>query len=69
MASDRTKTSDDGNTGFGFRTSVADHKPGFVAAEAHKGGDHGDHRARPRDQKDVPRGTLAERLSKSKKGG
>jgi len=64
----RTKDGDAGNTGFSFRKDVVHHKPGFEKAAAHGDAEAGgNHRFRARDEKDVPKESLASRLGKSKR--
>jgi hypothetical protein len=69
MMSKETKTDDAGNKGFGLRGKVVDHKPGFDKGGQERkketGGNHGFRRS---EQKDIPQGSLAERIGKSKKG-
>ena len=70
MAQERTKTGDEGNTGFGLREYVVHHKPGLdhggPTRELETGGDHAFRRS---EQKDIPQGSLADRIGRSKKGG
>lgn len=66
----RTRDSDAENTNFTFRKNVILHKPGFekpAAVSAAEGG--GNHRFRARDEKDVPKESLAARLAKQTTGG
>ncbi len=56
------------DTGFGFVKNVAAHKPGFDAGmTAKEAAGSTDHRFKHSDQKDVQKGTLAERFAR--KGG
>ena len=67
--SQRTRDSDTGNAGFSFRNDVVHHKPGFEKAATHADAEaRGNHRFRARDEKDVPKESLAARLAKSAKG-
>jgi hypothetical protein len=69
MVSKTTKTGDDGNMGFGSSANLVDHKPGFDrGAPARERETRGNHRFRRSDQKDIPQGSLADRVAKSKKG-
>ena len=69
MAKSQNKEKGDGeNTAFGLPKNLSDHKPGY---------DHrvskpeieteGDHRFRPSGKKDIPQGSLADRIGKSQK--
>ena len=74
MTSKHTKTGDgenagDGrNKGFGVRQHIAHHKPGFdhrgQKRELESGGNHA---FRHSEEKDIPQGTLADRIGKSRK--
>jgi hypothetical protein len=68
MMSNKTKSSDDGNMGFGFRAHVVHHKPGFDHGGPEREPENGNHRLHRSEQKDIPQGSLAERLSQPKKG-
>ncbi len=64
----RTRDSDTGNAGFSFRKDVIHHKPGFEKAAAHTDAEAGgNHRFRARDEKDVPKGSLASRIANASK--
>jgi len=75
MTSKQTKTgggenADDArNKGFGVRKNIVQHSPGFDQTsqkrEIETGGAHAFRRS---EQKDIPQGTLADRINKSKKG-
>jgi hypothetical protein len=64
-----TRDSDAGNEAFAISKNVAQHKPGLDLAAEVKDKGTGNHRFQRREQKDIPRGTLAERIAKSTKGG
>ena len=75
MSPKHTKTGDGENAddarnkGFGGRGHTVEHKPGFDSGgPKRKPETGGDHAFRRSDQKDVPQGSLADRISKSKKG-
>ena len=77
MASHRTKTGEAGNDagndarnkGFGLRDYVVHHKPGFDhGAPTREGETSGNHRFRHSEQKDIPQGSLAERIRTPAKG-
>jgi hypothetical protein len=66
---DGQNAGDSGNKGFVVREHVVHHKPGFD----HGGPEReleteGNHAFRRSEQKDIPQGTLADRISKSRKG-
>jgi hypothetical protein len=63
-----TRESDAGNQAFAISKNVAQHKPGLDLAAEVKDGGTGNHRFHRSEQKDVPRGTLAERIARSTKG-
>jgi hypothetical protein len=67
--SNKMTTDDARNKGFGLPGKVVDHKPGVDHGgreqEKETGGNHGFRRS---EQKDIPKGSLAERIGKSKKG-
>ena len=75
MNSKQTKSGDDQNAGdernkgFVGRQHVVDHGPGFDYGDKKRrvetGGNHAFRRS---EQKDVPQGTLADRIEKSRKG-
>jgi hypothetical protein len=65
----RTRAGDAENTGFSIRKNVVHHKPGLDLAAEVKDEGAGNHRFKRREQKDIPHGTLAERIAKSAKGG
>ena len=75
MTSKQTKTGDGENAGdarnkgFVVRHHIAHHKPGFdnggQRRELETGGNHAFRRS---EQKDIPQGTLADRIGKSRKG-
>jgi hypothetical protein len=78
MTSKRSEIGDEENTSFELRGSVLeDLKPGLVdeevnpgdATEGHAHEAEVDHRFPRRDRKDIPQGSLAERLRKAEKGG
>jgi|SRR5262249_9778420 len=63
-----TRESDARNEAFAVNKNLAKHKPGLdLTAEAKDKGT-GNHRFQRSDKKDVPRGTLAERIAKSTRG-
>jgi len=64
-----TRDSDSGNQAFAISKNLVQHKPGLELAAEVKDGDTGNHRFKRREQKDIPRGSLAERIAKSTKGG
>jgi hypothetical protein len=64
-----TRDSDAGNEAFVISKNVAQHKPGLDLAAEVKDEGTGNHRFQRREQKDIPRGTLAERIANSTKGG
>jgi hypothetical protein len=64
-----TRESDAGNEAFAISKNVVQHRPGLDLAAEVKDKDAGNHRFRRSEQKDIPRGTLAERTAKSAKGG
>ena len=64
-----TRESDAGNEAFGISKNLARHKPGLDLAAEVKDEGVGNHRFRRSEQKDIPHGTLAERIAKSKSGG
>lgn len=73
MTSGKTRTGagenagDVGNKGFGVRDNIAHHKPGFEYEDQKRELDtEGNHAFRPSEQKDIPKGTLADRIHKSK---
>jgi hypothetical protein len=75
MTSEQTKTcgiqdtSDAGNKGFGGPQQIADLKPGFDEGQTREPvSEEGDHAFRRRERKDIPQGTLADRIGMSKKG-
>ena len=69
MRTKSTEPSDARNTGFGPREHVVNHKPGYDSGSSKRQAETGDsHRFRRSDKKDVPKESLADRLSKSRKG-
>ena len=68
----KSKGSDDGDDRdgpFGLPVRLADHKPGVDHGKpAPEGESGGDHRFRRSEPKDIPKESLAERISKSRKG-
>jgi len=64
----RIKSGDADNTGFPIRKNVVQHKPGLDLAAEVKDEGTGNHRFKRREQKDIPHGTLAERIAKPTKG-
>jgi hypothetical protein len=62
------RDNDAGNEAFGISKNVAQHKPGVDLAAEVKDEGTGNHRFQRREKKDIPRGTLAERIAKSTKG-
>jgi hypothetical protein len=64
-----TRDSDAGNTAFSISKNVVHLKPGLDLAAEVKDEGTGNHRFRRSEEKDIPRGTLADRISKSTKGG
>jgi hypothetical protein len=68
MMSKKTKTGDDGNMGFGSRANVAQHKQGFDHGSPEREPETGgNHRFRRSEQKDIPQGSLADRIANFKK--
>jgi hypothetical protein len=63
------RDSDAGNEAFGISKKVAQHRAGLDLAAEVKDKDTGNHRFRRSERKDIPSGTLAERIAKSAKGG
>ena len=62
--------SDDDNMGFRTREHIVRHKPGFDHGGPEREPENGgNHRFRRSDQKDIPQGSLADRIAKHKKGG
>ena len=75
MTSSQMKTGDGenagdaGNKGFGGRQNIVQHKPGFDhGGQKRKLETGGDHAFRRSDQKDIPQGSLADRIGNSRKG-
>jgi hypothetical protein len=64
-----TRESDAGNEAFAISKNVAQHKPGLDLTAEVKDKGTGNHRFRRSEKKDIPRGTLAERIAKSTRGG
>ena len=68
MRSKQSTNGDDGNAAFGFPEKVADLKPGFDEGASKRDVKTGDsHRFRPSNRRDVPKGSLADRIAKSRK--
>ena len=64
----RTGASDEGNTGFSFGKKTADHKPGVdMTSHPREAEGSTDHQFKRSEEKDIPKGTLAERFAR--KGG
>jgi hypothetical protein len=68
MMARMARDSDDGNEAFAVTRKVTQHKPGLDLAAEVKDDDTGNHRFKRREQKDIPLGTLAERIAQSTKG-
>jgi hypothetical protein len=71
MSSEKSGSGDERNAGFGAPENVMQHKPGYELASPKyeaEGNDSKDHRRQPRDAKDIPQTTLAQRL-RAPKGG
>ena len=66
---DGENAADAGNKGFGVRQHIVHHRPGFdhegQKRELETGGNHAFRRSK---QNDIPQGTLADRIGKSRKG-
>jgi hypothetical protein len=62
------RDSDAGNEAFGISKNIAQHRTGLDLAAEVKDEDTGNHRFRRSERKDIPSGTLAERMAKSKGG-
>jgi hypothetical protein len=58
------------NKGFGVRQHVVHHKPGFdYGGQRGEPETRGNHAFRRSEQKDVPQGSLADRIGRRKHGG
>lgn len=63
--SKRSRGDDEGNADFGLPAKVVDLKPGFDSEVVERGVETGtDRRLRPREEKDIPKETLAARIAK-----
>jgi hypothetical protein len=69
MTSKKSKNADERNGGFGFPIHVAQLKPGVDSPESHREVETGkNHRLRPAKHKEIPQGSLADRMRKARKG-
>lgn len=77
MKRNRTERSDEANSSFGLSEAALENiKPGSMRSDERdritgadqRGSEEGHHRLLPREEKDIPQGSLAERIRKATKG-